>query len=73
MSILTKCKVPEIFCIADDFCKELRKTASPLHLEVCDGKKNRNRSYIMSDSEMITILVCFHMGQFRNFKHFYLN
>ena len=27
----------------------------------------------MSESEIITILICFHMGQFRNFKHYYLN
>ena len=27
----------------------------------------------MSDSEMITILVCFHFGSFRNFKHYYLH
>lgn len=27
----------------------------------------------MSDSEIITILICLHMGQFRNFKHYYLN
>lgn len=73
MSILTKDKVTEIFCIADDFCKELEKSDSPLRLESPDGKKHRNRACMMSDSEIITILVCFHMGQFRNFKHFYLN
>jgi hypothetical protein len=26
----------------------------------------------MSDSEIITILLCFHFGSFRNFKHYYL-
>ncbi len=73
MSILTKDKVTEIYCIADDFCKELAKNNTNLRLEAADGKKHRNRACAMSDSEMITILVCFHMGQFRNFKHFYLN
>jgi len=27
----------------------------------------------MSDSEVITILIFFHLGQFRNLKHLYIN
>lgn len=73
MSILTKDKVIEIFCIADDFCKELVKNGTELRLQATDGKKHRNRKCTISDSEMITILICFHLGQFRNFKHYYLN
>ena len=73
MSILTKDKVTEIFCIADDFCKELKKSGTNYRLEASDGKKHRNRSCLMSDSEIITILICFHLGQFRNFKHYYQN
>lgn len=72
MSILTKNKVSEIFCIADDFCKELSQNGTQLRLDSPNGKKTRNRACTMSDSEFITILVCFHMGQFRNFKHYYL-
>lgn len=72
MSILTKDKVTEIFCIADDFCKELAKKEIQVRLESPNGKKTRNRTCSMSDSEMITILICFHMGQFRNFKHYYM-
>jgi len=26
----------------------------------------------MSDSEIMTILLCFHFGSFQNFKHYYL-
>lgn len=73
MSILSKDKITEIFCIADDFCNELQKNSTKLRLEAADGKKHRNRPCSMSDSEMITILICFHLGHFRNFKHFYLN
>ena len=37
------------------------------------GKKRRNRSCEMSDSEIMTILLLFHFGTFKNFKHFYLH
>ena len=36
-------------------------------------KKRRNRSCEMSDSEIITILLLFHFGTFKNFKHYYLH
>ena len=64
-------KVTEIYCIADDFCKEYelelnKNNPSPNTL------KTRNRKGRMSDTEMISILVLFHSNTFRNFKHFYL-
>ncbi len=63
-------KVTDIYCIADDFCKESelelnKKNSSP------NTPKTRNRKGRMSDAEMITILVLFHSNTFRNFKHFY--
>ncbi|MGL5683681.1 MAG: transposase [Marinifilaceae bacterium] len=73
MSILSIDKITVIFFLADEFCKELQARAQKYHIEQSDGKKRRNHSSRLSDSEMITILVCFHLGQFRNFKHFYLN
>lgn len=73
MSILTRDKVTEIFCIADDFCKELEKNAVDIRLKSPEAHQKRNRPCRMSESEIITILICFHMGQFRNFKHYYLN
>ena len=32
----------------------------------------RNRKRMMSDAEVITILICFHFNSYRNFKHYYL-
>ena len=32
----------------------------------------RNRKGQMSKSEIMTILLCYHFGSFRNFKHYYL-
>jgi hypothetical protein len=72
MSILTHDKITEIFCIADDFCKELDQEVKKHQSLPDDGKKHRNRSREMSDSEIITIMLCFHFGSFRNFKHYYL-
>ena len=69
-------KVTEIYCIADDFCKEyeleLNKKALSLSNPSPNTTKTRNRKGRMSDAEMITILVLFHSTTFRNFKHFYL-
>lgn len=66
-------KITEIFFIIDEFCKEFEKAKEGHLLESNNGLKRRNRSFKLSDSEVITILVLFHYGQFRNLKHFYLN
>ena len=69
-------KFTEIYCIADDSCKEyeleLNKKALSLSKPSPNAPKTRNRKGRMSDAEMITILVLFHSTTFRNFKHFYL-
>lgn len=31
----------------------------------------RRRKRMMSDAEVITILICFHFNFYRNFKHYY--
>ena len=65
-------KIMEIYCIADDFCKEyeleLNKKALSLSNPSPNTPKTRNRKGRMSDAEMITILVLFHSNTFRNFK-----
>ena len=69
-------KVTEIYCIADDFCKEFeaeyRKKA--LSVDYCSENtpKTRQRKGRMSDAELMTILILFHNNTFRNFKHFYI-
>lgn len=73
MSILTSSKITEIFCIADDFCKEFERNFSAFFLKMDASHSKRKRKCSMSEREIITILICFHMGQFRNFKHYYLN
>ena len=67
---MTTANLVEIFYILDEFCKifepELKK-----HL-ISDGKRHRNRPCQMSDSEIMTILVLFHMKRYRDLKSFYL-
>lgn len=70
--MLTKDKITEIFCIADDFCKEYDIEIKKHQIAPNDGKKRRNRHCTMSDSEIMTILLYFHFGSFRNFKHYYI-
>jgi hypothetical protein len=36
-----------------------------------NGKQSRNRKFTLSDSEVITILILFHLKQFRTLKAFY--
>ena len=58
----------EIFCIFDEFCKyfeiELKK-----HVIEDSNKRHRNRKGRMSDSEIMTILVMFHISHFRDLKN----
>lgn len=66
-------KITEIFCLVDDFCKEI-ETVKEGHILIENGpKKQRIRKFKMSDSEVITILIIFHLMNFRELKHFYIN
>ena len=74
--MITKDKVTEIFCIIDEFDKNLsaefaKNLRLPSHNG--DGKRYRNRKGRLSESEIMTILVCYHFGAYRNFKEYYLN
>lgn len=63
-------KVIEIFVPADDFCLEFAAHIQQFRLENSTGKQ-RNRKASLTDSEIIAILVFFHYGSFKNFKHYY--
>jgi len=65
---LTDDKIIEIFYLADEFCQEFDKTVSKRSIGNEPKKKPK-----MSQSEVITIMVLFHFGSFKNMKHFYLN
>jgi len=66
-------KITETFVKVDDFCNEFEILYSKPQLPLPPNVKSRKRKAGMCDSEIITLLIAFHGGQFRNFKHFYLN
>jgi diacylglycerol kinase family enzyme len=51
---------------------ELHTLLKKYKIENNDGKRHRHRKFAMSDAEIITIMIGFHYGSFRNLKHFYL-
>ena len=76
IAMITKDKVTEIFYIIDEFDKNLDgELKRNLHLPNQDGnrKRYRNRKGRLSESEVMTILICYHFGTYRNFKEYYQN
>ena len=69
--MISRDKVTEIFCIIDEFCKFFFVYYAEKLLITSDDRRRRRRSASMSDSEIMTILLLFHFGSFRNFKHYY--
>ena len=70
--MITDDKTSEIFCAVDEFCKEFDQQMDKKSLMSSDGKLRRYRKASLSESEVMTILIVFHFGSFRNFKHYYL-
>lgn len=70
--MLTVHEVTEIFYLSDEFCKEFAMSYKNHLLETNDGKTHRNKPNRLSDSEVMTILIAFHLSGMRNLKHFYL-
>ena len=66
-------KVAEIFVKVDDFCNHFENEFKKHALPPSSGIKKRNRKTALTDSEVLTILIVFHGGQVRNFKHFYIH
>lgn len=71
--MITQDKVIEIYSMADDFCKFFCAQLKNHLLEKPSITRKYHRDNKMSDAEIITILVLFHMMGYRCLKHFYLN
>ncbi|MDY4184699.1 MAG: hypothetical protein SOX83_01960, partial [Sodaliphilus sp.] len=67
-------KIIEIFSICDDFSKVFDKTLEQKAIPNCNSSKKRkyHRDGMMSDSEVMTILILFHDSGYRCLKHFYI-
>ena len=55
--ITTNCKVTELFCIIDEFCKHFDAENAGNLLEDNSGVKRRRRAASLSDSEIMTIKI----------------
>ena len=63
--------ITTIFCKADDFYKEFSQEIAQIkQLSLCDGKKHRNRTGPLCDSEIITIFIGFHWGAHKTLKDY---
>ncbi len=66
-------KITELYCTIDEFCKHFESENVGKRLTGEDGVRRRRRAAALSDSEIMTILLFFHFGSFRNFKHYYIH
>ena len=72
----TRDKVTEIFCIIDEFGRKLNVELSKnlcLPSYNSNGKRCRNRRGRLSESEIMTILMCCHFSTYRDFNEYYQN
>ena len=70
--MFSKDEIIKIFCKIDDFCKEYDLHIRTIkRLSYLEPKKSRHRTGIMYTSEVLTILIYFHLGAHKTFKHYY--
>ena len=62
-------KLIDVFCDVDDFCKVFIPQWEQQLIE--DGTRRRIRKGRMSTSEVMAIIICFHMSHHRDFKNYY--
>jgi hypothetical protein len=67
---MLKDKITEFFVSIDDFCIDFELEIQK-HLLESSTNKSRKRAASLADSEIMSILVMFHYGQFSNFKSYY--
>lgn len=66
--VLSNDKITDIFYLVDEFCIHFEESIKKHTL----GNQPK-RKPTMSCSEVITVMIIFHSGGFRNMKHFYLH
>ena len=75
IAMISRDKITEIFCMADDFCKLYDRfiKANGLAPKRDKSKRKYHRDSRMSSAEIITIMILFHLSGYKCFKHFYIN
>lgn len=67
-------QLTEIFVKVDDFCQDFREDIAKATQKMLSGdKKTRNRKSKLSESEVISILIGFHLGTHKSLKGYYIN
>ena len=61
--------ITAIFFCLDEFCKSFEEWEKP---RLLDTGKKRHRSCEMSLSELLTIMILYHLSPCKNFKYFYI-
>jgi len=71
--MLTIDQITEIFFAADEYCILFEQNIDNciIKLPGSSDKLTRNKPSGLSDSEVITLLICFHLSDYRTLKHFY--
>ncbi len=64
--------IVEIYFVIDEFNKEYEQQIKGHMLTTTTSKKRRNKPSKLNDSEVMTILVLFHLSGYRTLKDFYL-
>lgn len=59
-----------LFCLVDDFCNEF---LPEWEKELIGNLKIKKQTSRLSESEIMTIIIYFHMARFRDFKTFYIH
>lgn len=71
--MLTIDQITEIFFTVDEYCILFEYNIDKCIAKLSDGstKLHRHRPSGLSGSEVITLLICFHLSDYRTLKHFY--
>lgn len=70
--MISDSKIIEIFCHLDDFMQEYDQVIAQAGLSTSQTRK-RKRKFTMSDSEVMTIMILFHLKSYRSLKNFYIS
>jgi hypothetical protein len=65
-------KVVEVFCFIDDFCQQVKQYLATHPLpQGLEARRAAGRKAALSESEVLTILVLYHLSGFKCFMYFY--
>ena len=70
--MISDSKIIEIFCQLVDFMQEYDQVVAKAGISTSQTRK-RKRKFTMSDSEVMTIMILFHLKSYRSLKDFYIS